>query len=140
MTSPFSAPIDLTGLLGHETFLIKPDTEVTCSNMGIATPQGWRSKCPKLYFPLDSDQSGTYGGSSSNANFSTNGKLCKALYLENDGSAPYAYHNLGNTFTSDQCCFPDPSSCVNGASFAFWMMIPQQPSASSGQKSILEQI
>ena len=140
VSSPFSAPVDLTGLLGHETFLIRPDSKVTCNIMGITTPEGWRSGCPKLYFPLDSDQSGLYGGSSTNANFSTDGILGKALYLKNDGSAPYAYHNLGNTFTSDQFCFPDPSSCMNGASFAFWLMIPQQPTGNSGKKSTFASI
>ncbi len=133
VTSPFLAQIDLTGLLRHDIFLKKPDKRTGCSNMGISTPEGWRSECPKLYFPLDSDQTGTYGGSSTNADFSSDGKLGKSIYLENDGSAPYAYHNLGNTFTSDQYCFPDPSTCVNGASFAFWMMIPHLPTGSSGQ-------
>ena len=100
--------------------------------MGIATPIGWRSACPRLHFPLDSDQSGALGGSSAYADFGNDGKLGKSMYLPNTGLAPYAYHNLGNGYTSDQYCFPAPGSCELGASFAFWMMIPGEPSLTSG--------
>ena len=83
VTSPFLEPIDLTGLLGHDNFIKKPGKKVNCNNMGIITPEGWRSECRKLYFPLDSDQSAIYGGSSANVNFSTDGKLMKILCPSN---------------------------------------------------------
>ena len=126
-----SLPIDLTNMSGHDYFT----KNISCRNMGISTPKGWRSGCPKLYFPLDSDQSATYGGSSGNADFSSAGILGHALYIENSPTLPSAYHNLGWSFTSDQFCFSEPSLCVNGVSYAFWMKIPIEPMSTSGYLS-----
>ncbi len=135
--SDSASTIDLSVLPQYEYFAIRADKQVTCDNMGIETPEGWDSECPKLYFPLDSDQSAAYGGSSAHADFSTSGKLGQSMHLENDGSPPYAYHNLGSSYVSPQYCFPDPSSCTRGASFAFWMKIPQEPtSPASGYLTI----
>ncbi len=132
-----SMPNEFYVLSGYKHFAMKPEPTVSCINMGIPTPLGWRSGCPKLYFPLDSDQSPSNGGSSANADFGTDGKIGKSVYLENGNSTPHAYLSLGNAYTSDQYCFPEPSSCVNGVSLAFWMNIPVEPPSTSGYHSYI---
>ncbi len=126
-----SSPINMSSLIDYEHFAIRPDRDVSCTQVGFAEPKGWRSACPALYFPLDSNQSVAFGGSLVNANFSIPGKIGNSIYLENDGSVPHAYYSLGSSYTSDQFCFPSPESCGNGASFAFWMKIPRQPTTIS---------
>ena len=133
ISSNSSVSLDLNALSGYEYFILSPETLMEYNYIGgIAKPIGWRSGFPKLYFPLDSDQSGTYFGSSVNANFSTLGKLGQAIYIKNGDGLPPAYHNLGNNFCSSQYCFPEPGSCMNGATFAFWMKIPGQPTSYTG--------
>ncbi len=128
-----AATVDMSGLSRYEHFVMRPDIDVPCNNMGVAKPEGWRSGCPKLYFPLDYDQSAGYGGSSANSDFSTAGKLGQALYIDNTAAPPYAYLNLGSGYTLPEFCFPDPGTCGdNGVSFALWMKLPSHPTTAQG--------
>ncbi len=112
------------GQHGYTEFsLYIPPTEV-CNNIGISVsnPTGWRSGCPKVYFPLDSSSEGTALGPNSSTFQFVSGKVNNSLNLPNPNGNIAAYLRLG-TYSSTSYCFPDPERCQEGVSFAFWLKI-----------------
>ncbi len=98
-------------------------TEV-CNNIGISVsnPTGWRSGCPKVYYPLASSSEGTALGPNSSAILFVSGKVNNSFNLPNPNGNIAAYFRLG-TCLSTSYCFPDPERCPEGVSFAFWLKI-----------------
>ena len=113
-----STPVDSNALHEYEHFAIKSVPQVACDNMGISTPVGWRSGCPVVYFSMDVQITGGLV----NADFLSAGKLDQALNVPTVASASDGYYNLGN-FPQTDYCFPDPATCPNGVTYAFWMKI-----------------
>ena len=124
VSSESPSVIDLDGLPGYDHFAI---SMVSCSNMGMSTPPGWRSGCPRLNFSLDSQLT----GSALNVHFLSAGKLGQALNVPVPHSASDGYYNLGS-FPETDYCFPDPARCPDGVTFAFWMKIPSFPATNEG--------
>ena len=120
--------IDKDKWQGYKHFIKRPET--ACNNIGIPLKSSWRSACPILYFPLDSNRSAILGGTVSNVEFLPSGKINGAISL------PYtvgsdAFYNLG-TYPEADYCFPDPMKCPNGVSVAFWLKIPVVPTNYAG--------
>ncbi len=111
--------INLDGMPGFEHFALSMKS---CNNMGIGTPTGWRSGCPTVYISLDSQHTGS---AVNNADFLSSGKLGQALNVPTISGSD-GYYNLGN-FPNLYFCFPDPSRCPDGVTFAFWMKLASFP-------------
>ncbi len=115
--------VHLTNNSNENTTLGNSSNITGCNDLGIgvSTPTGWGSGCPKVYFPLDSDTGGAGGPGSSNIQFVAGGKVGNCYSSSRPGNSD-AYYQLG-TFQSSGYCFLDPGSCPNGLSVAFWMNI-----------------
>ncbi len=88
---------------------------------------GWVLSCPKLYFSLDSLDTGIAHGPYDHIDFIGDGKFGKSLSLYNhldpeDSSYATAYLDLG-TYPPPEYCFLRPDSCPDGVSYSFWLNI-----------------
>ncbi len=111
-------------------YSLKVPSKASCNNLGLTinNPHNWRAGCPRLYFPLDQISEGTALGSDAGAIQFIPGKINNSFHLPNPSGNLQAYFHLGNYPSSDYC-FPDPSTCKEGISVAFWLNILQAPLA-----------
>ena len=126
--------VNLTSWSQYKYLKPQPSMKKACPDVGIgvATPSGWGSDCPTLYFPLDTViPGGPQGEDSSNIQFASGGKVGNALYNPATESAPESWYELG-AFPQPQYCFVDPETCDRGMSVAFWLKIISTGSASHG--------
>ncbi len=105
-------------------YSLKVPSKAPCNNLGISiiTPHHWRAGCPRLYFPLDQISEGTPLGSDAGSIQFVSGKINSSFYLPNLAGNLHAYFRLGNYPSSDYC-FPDPPTCKEGITVAFWLNI-----------------
>ncbi len=118
---------------GFDVYSIKAPGNV-CNNLGIGvpSPSGWGSGCPRVYFPLDSAAEGTVEGGGLAAIQFVSGKVGNSFYFPNPDANIQAYFNLGS-FPVTNYCFPDPERCIQGVSFAFWLNLLAPGSGGGGQ-------
>ena len=105
-------------------YSVKSGLQKKCKNLGLSvqTPVNWGSKCPRLYFPLDSMSEGTAVGPQATSIVFTSGLVNNAFNFPNPAGNMQAYFSLGY-YPSTSYCFPDPERCPEGATFAFWLKI-----------------
>ena len=119
---------------GFDVYSIKARPEAVCNNLGIgvSTPSGWGSGCPKVYFPLDSIAEGTAEGNAPATIQFVSGKVGNSFYFPNPDANIQAFFNLGS-YPVTEYCFPDPERCIHGVSFAFWLNLMVPGNAGGGQ-------
>ncbi len=123
VTSGHNTMLNINETEGFEIYSIKTKPKPgVCNNLGIGvpTPSGWGSGCPRVYFPLDSAVEGTAVGGGSAAIQFVIGKVGNSFYFPNPDANIQAYFDLG-IYPLTSYCFPDPERCVQGVSFAFWL-------------------
>ena len=88
-------------------------------NVGITTPPGWSSGCPKKYFQLNAKEDippSSFHCSGGHKLFLPGGKVGNYMSIKEK------YYTL-KTFPLDEYCFPDPIRCPLGVTYAFWLDI-----------------
>ena len=120
VTSELSFTVNMTEFNDYDSYSVPPSNP--CANLGInvATPVGWGSGCPRLYFPLDSMSEGTALGPDAGTIGFTSGQVNNAFHFPNPASNKQAYFSLGD-YPSTSYCFPEPEICPEGVTFAFWL-------------------
>ncbi len=122
--------INLHSWPDHKYFAMKRGC--TDLGIGVTTPKAWESNCPILYFSLDTANPGTAQGlHAGNIEFTSGGKVGNVFKNPVPDSLTQSWYQLG-TYPNSSFCFPDPESCPDGMSIAFWMKIISQGSGIQG--------
>ncbi len=124
-----SNTIDLGEFPGFLHYSQDKTQEKICIDLRMAVNfKDYNIPCPRLYFPLDNNQTGNAmagkgaGASVENVQFVSEAKFGKALYNPTTDGELKSYYHLG-IYPRAEFCFPFPDTCPEGMSISFWLKI-----------------